>query len=61
MINRLGYTIENNTIDEIVNLSKLPFEGCTDYHVLADPENANQTQIAFVRGISIAGSRYEFS
>ena len=54
---RYGFTIENNTIDIVENLSAKPFNDCYDYHAMIDPENANQTQIAFIRGISIAGSR----
>ena len=53
----MGFSIENNTIDNIINLSSPPFTDCNDYHILADPENANTTQIGNVRGISVAATR----
>ena len=53
----MGFSIENNTIDDVINLSSPPFTNCNDYHVLADPENANKTQIGNVRGISVAATR----
>jgi hypothetical protein len=54
---RLGFSIDNNTIDEIINLSAPAFLDCNDYHVLADPENGDICQTANIRGISVAGTR----
>lgn len=53
----LGFTIENNTIDGVINLSAPAFGDCYDFHVLADAENANQCQTGNIRGISVAGTR----
>jgi hypothetical protein len=54
----LGFAVENNLIDRIVNLSPPPFNKCTDYHELADEENGAQPQAVNIRGISAAGFRY---
>ena len=51
--NSVGFSIENNAIDNINNLSSPLFTDCNDHHILADPENANTTQLANVRGISV--------
>jgi hypothetical protein len=53
----LGFVVENNLIDNMINLSPNPFRKCTDYHEEADTENGAQPQAANIRGISTAGFR----
>lgn len=52
-----GYEISHNTIEDVINLSSPPFNNCTDYHLLTDIENVNQTQIATIRGIVVSATR----
>ena len=51
-----GFTIRNNTIRGVENLSPAPFDvgNCTDFHQGASIENANKQQNGNIRGISVA-------
>jgi hypothetical protein len=48
-----GFTIRQNEIQNITNLSEKPFGNCNDYH-FTSPENKNQQQLGNIRGISVA-------
>jgi hypothetical protein len=48
-----GFSVRENEIINITNLSEKPFTNCNDYHFMS-PENANEQQLGNVRGISIA-------
>ena len=57
----IGFEIEDNEIDYIVNLTPFqysPFTGCNDYHEEEDDENARIPQGANIRGISVSAARY---
>lgn len=56
--NRRGFVIEDNTIDNIVNVSPPPFTNCTDYHELDDEENGDETQAQNIRAIHISAFGY---
>ena len=52
-----GFSIEGNSISNIVNLSLRPFSMCDSYHVGASSENPEECQGANVRAISVAAVR----
>eukprot|EP00581_Thalassiosira_minuscula_P006599 CAMPEP_0183703728 /NCGR_PEP_ID=MMETSP0737-20130205/1363_1 /TAXON_ID=385413 /ORGANISM="Thalassiosira miniscula, Strain CCMP1093" /LENGTH=655 /DNA_ID=CAMNT_0025930525 /DNA_START=215 /DNA_END=2182 /DNA_ORIENTATION=- len=52
-----GFTIERNTIHNIVNLSVKPFSNCDFYHIGASSENLEEVQSGNVRAISVAAVR----
>jgi len=52
-----GFTISNNTIDRVKNLSPPPFSNCNDYHQGASLENLNEQQGANIRSVSVAAVR----
>jgi hypothetical protein len=57
---RVGFEIEENDINLIINLTPFqfaPFTGCNDFHEEADSENGDTPQGANIRGISIAAAR----
>jgi hypothetical protein len=51
-----GFIIRNNTIQNVENLSPIPFDvgNCTDFHLGASIENPNEQQGGNIRGISVA-------
>ena len=51
-----GFKIVNNTIAGVKNLSPTPFDvgNCTDFHLGASIENANEQQGGNIRGIAVA-------
>ena len=52
-----GFDIRGNTIENLENVSPLPFSKCTDFHTGASFENAQEQQLGNVRGISVAATR----
>lgn len=48
-----GFTIRQNNIQNITNLSEKAFGNCYDYHSTS-PENMGEQQLGNVRGISVA-------
>ena len=54
-----GFSIKGNSIQDITNLSVVPFEpaSCNDYHLGASSENEDEQQAGNVRAISIAAVR----
>lgn len=52
-----GFTISNNTIDRVNNLTPPPFSDCTDYHQGASLENPDEQQGANIRSVSVAAVR----
>jgi len=53
----LGFQIQGNTIDGVINLSPSPFQNCASYHGGASLENEAEQQAGNVRGISVAAVR----
>ena len=51
-----GFIIRNNSIMNVENLSPIPFDvgNCTDFHLGASIEDANDRQGGNIRGISVA-------
>jgi len=51
-----GFIIHNNTIADVENLSHIPFDigNCTDFHLGASIEDANDRQGGNIRGIAVA-------
>lgn len=52
-----GFTIEDNIIDNVENLSVGPFSNCDAYHRGASSENQDEGQAGNVRAISVAAVR----
>ena len=56
----VGYTIKNNVINNVENLSVEPFTGCSDYHKDLSTENVinnDVQQMGNIRAISVAATR----
>jgi len=52
-----GFTISNNQIRNVTNLSVAPFTNCYDYHPGASEEDSDEQQGGNIRGISVAAVR----
>ena len=52
-----GFSIVDNSINNVENLSIKPFSDCDDYHIGASSENLKESQAGNVRAISVAAVR----